>query len=104
MNRSKLSLATLLAAAVVAVSACAPTAHSRSTGQYIDDQALAARVKSALIEAPQVSAGDVEVETYNGVVQLSGFVDSSNQADAAVAAVQKVPGVRQVKNNMLVKK
>lgn len=100
-------LAAALAAAAFAgfagLAGCAQPESRRSTGQVIDDAAITARVKAALIDAPDVKAGDINVETNRGVVQLSGFVDSQNMSDRAVASAQRVPGVRSVKNDMRVK-
>jgi hyperosmotically inducible protein len=93
-----------LAAAVLATGAgCAPTQTRQSTGEVIDDAAVTARVKSALINEPGVKSTAINVETFRGTVSLSGFVDSPEMADKAVSAAQKVGGVRSVKNDMRVK-
>ena len=94
--------AALLAAAALGLGACASDPQSRSFGQVIEDQTLETRVKVALIDDPTVSAGQVEVETYKGVVQLSGTVGSQKEADAAVAAAKRVSGVASVKNDLRV--
>jgi osmotically-inducible protein OsmY len=91
--------ATMLAGGV----ACAPTATRQSAGEYVDDAAVTARVKSALITEPGIKAGAINVETYRGVVSLSGFVDSPDMAEKALNAAQKVGGVRSVKNDMQIK-
>jgi hyperosmotically inducible protein len=85
------------------VSGCAGTSTRESTGEYIDNSALTAKVKSALVSDEIVKARDVQVETFRGVVQLSGFVDSSAQKDRASAVARSVPGVKEVKNNLIVK-
>ena len=105
MNKSTLNLlgATLLGAAVLFTSACAPTQTSRGTGEVVDDTAITTRVKAALINDPDVKARQIEVETYRGVVQLSGFVESTQVASRASAIAEKVPGVRSVKNDMRVR-
>jgi hyperosmotically inducible protein len=94
-------LAVVAAAATLALAACA-TDTQRSAGQVIQDQAIETHVKAALIDAPDVAAGKVEVETYKGVVQLTGVVASQKEADAAAAAAKKVPGVVSVKNELRV--
>jgi hyperosmotically inducible protein len=96
--------ALILAAALPAgMSACAPTTTRQSTGEYVDDAAVTARVKAAFLQAPEIKAGSVNVETYRGIVSLSGFVDSPDTAARAVKAAQSVSGVRSVKNDMRVK-
>jgi hyperosmotically inducible protein len=85
------------------LSACAGTANKQSTGAYIDDVAVTAKVKTALIEAPETKARDIQVETYNGVVQLSGFVDSTSEKAAAERLAREVAGVQRVDNKLSVK-
>jgi hyperosmotically inducible protein len=97
-------LTAALAAAVLATGAgCAPTQTRQSTGEVIDDAAVTARVKSALINEPGVKSTAINVETFRGTVSLSGFVDSQEMALKAVSAAEKVGGVRSVKNDMRVK-
>ena len=83
--------------------ACAPTDTRRGAGEVVDDSTLTARAKSALIGEPGVKSMAIEVETYRGVIQLSGFVDSQEMAQRAVTAVSRVPGNRGVKNDMRIK-
>jgi hyperosmotically inducible protein len=83
--------------------ACSSTATRQSTGEYIDDTAVTAKVKSAFIKDDTVKAIDVKVETFRGVVQLSGFVDSSIQKDRAEQVARGVSGVRDVTNNIQLK-
>ena len=97
-----ISLIACLVFAVV-VSACAGDRTSRSTGQSVDDSAIATKVKSALIADPAVKGTQVEVEVFKGVVQLSGFVDSSVSAQKAVSIARNVQGVTEVRNSMIVK-
>lgn len=85
------------------VSGCSSTSTRESTGEYIDSSALTAKVKSALISDETVRARDVEVETFRGTVQLSGFVDTEAQKERATAVARSVQGVRDVKNNLIVK-
>jgi len=108
MDGSKRSfLAASLAAALAGLGACASSdsANRRSTGEFTDDAALAAKVKSAIAtDAGAKTAASVNVETYRGVVQLTGFVDSEDQATRAVSAAKKVQGVRSVKNDIRLKR
>lgn len=95
----------LIFSAVVLVGAvgCASTRTQESAGEYADDAALTTKVKAALVKESAVKSADVNVETYRGVVQLSGFVDSAEMAEKAVAAAQKVHGVKSVRNDMRLK-
>lgn len=93
------------AAAIVIVLLTAIAAHAedpmkRSTGEYIDDKAITAKVKAALLKDPEVKALQVKVETYNGVVQLSGFVDNPEQISRAGEVAKGVEGVKSVKNDL----
>ena len=85
------------------MTACAGDRTHRSTGQAVDDTAIATKVKSALIADPGVKGTQVEVEVFKGVVQLSGFVDSSASAQKAVTIARDVPGVKEVRNSMIVR-
>jgi osmotically-inducible protein OsmY len=109
----KTSLATSKLAALLALSAafagsvftagCAATRTTESTGQYVDDTVITTRVKSALLGDDSVKSMAVGVETLKGVVQLSGFVDTPLQRAAAGRTAASVEGVRDVKNNLIVK-
>lgn len=103
-TRNKSVLTAVLAAVVLAAGAgCAPTQTRQSTGEVIDDSAVTARVKAALINEPGIKSTAINVETFRGTVSLSGFVDSEEMARKAVATAQQVGGVRAVKNDMRVK-
>lgn len=101
--RTPVVAAVLAVSAVLGVSACAPTATRQSSGEYVDDAAITARVKGALLNEPNVKATAINVETYRGVVSLSGFVDSQDMASKALSKAKSVSGVREVKNDMRVK-
>jgi hyperosmotically inducible periplasmic protein len=100
-------LAAAVAAAALAIGGCAThsdNAKQETTGQYVDDATVTAKVKTAIATDVGVkAAANVNVETNKGVVQLSGFADSNDQASKAVAAAKKVSGVRSVKNDIRVK-
>ena len=108
LSRRRLLAAGLAAAAAAGLGACASSDEhdkSRSTGEFTDDAALTAKVKSAIAtDAGARTAAAVNVETYRGVVQLTGFVDSDDQATRAVSAAKKVQGVRSVKNDIRLKR
>ena len=93
-----------VAAAVLGACASRPE-NQRSAGEFTDDAALTAKVKTAIAtDAGARTASAVNVETYRGVVQLTGFVDSEDQASRAVSAAKKVQGVRSVKNDIRIKR
>lgn len=94
----------ILAGLVLAIlSACAPSGTKRGTGEYIDDAAISSRIKTAFATSPDVKATEVQVETYKGTVQLSGFVDSSESALRAAQIARQTPGVKEVRNSMVIR-
>lgn len=103
----KLTQAICAAAAVLALglAGCASeSSKSQSAGEYAGDAGLTAKVKTAIAtDVGARTAAGVNVETYKGTVQLSGFVDSQDQATRAADAAKKVDGVRSVKNDIRVK-
>lgn len=105
-NKSYLLSLVILTGAVLGTaftSACSSTATQQSTGEYIDDTAISAKVKSAFVSDDSVKALDVQVETFRGVVQLSGFVDNMNQKSRAEQIARSTNGVRDVRNNIQLK-
>ena len=91
---------------MLALAACAgkEPETGRTTGEFTSDAALTAKVKSAIAtEAGARTAAAINIETYRGVVQLTGFADSPEQASRAEAAAKKVDGVRSVKNDVRIK-
>jgi osmotically-inducible protein OsmY len=95
---------TLLAAIMLtSVVACAPTAKTESVGEYIDDSAITASVKSAFAIDPTLKATEINVETYKGVVQLSGFVAQQGDIANASTVARNVKGVKSVKNDIRMK-
>jgi osmotically-inducible protein OsmY len=93
-------VSSLLVAALVA---CAPTAKREGTGEYIDDSVITGKVKAALVADPVLKATEINVETFKGTVQLSGFVGSPDDIPKAVQLARGVAGVKSVKNDILVK-
>ncbi|MGG7605480.1 BON domain-containing protein [Massilia sp. BKSP1R2A-1] len=94
----------ILAGLVLAIlSACAPSGTHRGTGEYIDDAAITSRIKTSFATSPEVKATEVQVETFRGTVQLSGFVDSSEAALRAAQIARETPGVKEVRNSMVVR-
>ncbi len=82
---------------------CASTPQTEGTGEYVDDSVVTTKVKAALVNDPNVSAAEVNVETFKGVVQLSGFVNSRADMNRAIELARNVPGVKSVKNDMRLK-
>jgi osmotically-inducible protein OsmY len=93
--------AVVLASISIVGSAAGPT--QESTGQYVDDAAITGKVKTALVRDSDVKARDINVETFKGVVQLSGFANSQTQIDKAVEDARNVQGVQSVKNDLRLK-
>jgi hyperosmotically inducible protein len=93
-------LLTLGAAGLAFTTACSSTATSRSTGAYIDDGALTTKIKAAFVKDEIVKAFDVSVTTYNGNVQLSGFVENAQQKMRAEQIARGENGVQSVTNNI----
>ena len=95
------SLLLLLVMAVIA--GCAGTATRESTGEYVDDSATTTKVKAAILNDPSLKVFQIRVETYKGVVQLSGFVKSPEIVAHAGNVTSGVSGVMSVKNDLVVK-
>jgi hyperosmotically inducible periplasmic protein len=88
---------------LMAVLGCAGDRTSRSTGQAVDDSVLANKVKMALYSDKVAPGTQIDVEVFKGVVQLSGFVDSPEQAQKAVQIARGIDGVKEVRNGLIVK-
>lgn len=93
---------TLAIFAVILALGCAPSPE-KSAGQQVDDAWITSKVKSALVADPQVSGTDIQVETYKGQVQLSGFVASEEQVREAIDITRGIEGVKGVENMLIVK-
>jgi osmotically-inducible protein OsmY len=106
LNRSRFASVCALSG-ILAVSSltfgCAGSRTSDSTGQYVDDTAITTRVKSALLGDGAVKSFEIKVETFKGVVQLSGFVDTEDQRAAATRDAMAVSGVKDVRDNLTLK-
>ena len=89
-----------LPAIVTSLTGCAGDRYNRSTGEYIDDKSLNRRVSSALSGNPEYKFGDVNVASFKGTVQLSGFVNTSAQKSRAGQIAKGVEGVKDVENNI----
>jgi len=96
-------LAILAALAMAVTLGCASTATSEGTGEYVDDTVITAKVKTAILGESTLKSAEINVETFKGVVQLSGFVNSQSDVNKAVVVARNVKGVKSVKNDMRVK-
>ncbi len=90
-------------AALMSVGGCAGDRYHQSTGEHIDDRVTSTRVKNALEADVQYKYPIVEVKTFKGTCQLSGFVDTRDQKGRAGDIAKRVEGVRRVENNITVK-
>lgn len=98
-----LLLATSLAVAAITLTGCGSTATSSGPGEYIDDSVITAKVKAAFIAEKGIKVTEINVETFKGVVQLSGFVSSRSDANRAIELARAVTGVVSVKDDMRIK-
>jgi osmotically-inducible protein OsmY len=98
------SISVLFAAvALTTLAGCASTQKHESTGQYIDDTAITTSVKAAIFNEPGLKSAEINVETFKGRVQLSGFVSSREKSERAAQVAQAVNGVTSVANDMRIK-
>jgi len=92
-----------IALLILVLVGCASSGTREGTGEYIDDTVITTKVKAAIFNDPNVKATEIKVETYKGVVQLGGFVNSVASAKRAVEIARSVKGVKSVQNNMSLK-
>jgi len=88
---------------ITAFMGCAATQKHESTGQYVDDSVITAKVKAAIFDEATLKTLQINVKTFKGVVQLSGFVDSTQSVTKAGEVAERVVGVVSVKNDLIVK-
>ena len=95
---------TLLGIVLVATTlGCASTAKQEGTGEYVDDTVITTKVKAAILNDPALKSAEINVETFKGTVQLSGFVTNQAAVNQAVVVARAVGGVKSVKNDMRIK-
>jgi osmotically-inducible protein OsmY len=88
---------------VVFIAGCAGSRKQESTGEYVDDSVITSKVKAQIFNDPMLKVLQINVESFKGVVQLSGFVDSAQASARAAEVAGTVNGVKSVKNNLVVK-
>ncbi|MFA6180355.1 MAG: BON domain-containing protein [Candidatus Methylopumilus sp.] len=103
MKSFKYIASIILALTMVVMLGCASTAQKEGTGEYIDDSVITTKVKAAVLNEDTLKSSEINVETFKGVVQLSGFVNSDADIKKAVEVTRKVKGVTSVKNDMRLK-
>jgi len=95
--------AAFLAVTLVSVVGCASTSTKEGTGEYVDDSVITTKVKAAIFNEPTLKTFEINVETFKGVVQLSGFVSAPASASKAADLARGVNGVKSVRNDIRVK-
>src|SRR5512146_2787539 len=104
MTKLTRKLATLAGVLLMATAlGCASTAKHEGTGEYVDDTVITGKVKTAIFNEPTLKSAEINVETFKGVVQLSGFVSSAANEAKALQVASNVGGVKSVKNDMRLK-
>jgi len=103
MNRITLYCAITLLTAMCGLAGCAGSQTQESTGQFVDDSVLTTKVKTALVKDDKVDAVDIQVQTFKGDVQLSGFADSADEKVRAESDAKRIDGVKEVKNDIRIK-
>jgi hyperosmotically inducible protein len=101
MNLRTIVSVALLSSSAIFVVGCAHEGHERSAGEVVDDATITTKVRTALLAQDDVKSFDISVKTFEGTVQLSGFVDSQWQVDKAGQVAAAVGGVRHVKNDLI---
>lgn len=96
-------LAAALGAGVMTTTGCASTSSNSSFGETVDDSVITTKVKAAFVEDKAVSALNINVETFKGTVQLSGFANNATEMARAAELARSVKGVRSVKNDIRLK-
>ena len=95
-----ISVLTILLASALG---CGSTATTEGTGEYVDDSVITTKVKAAIFNDSTLKVSEINVETFKGVVQLSGFVRSQADIDKAVQVARGVAGVKSARNDMRIK-
>lgn len=103
MKNLKIASTLIAAFMLTTVVGCASTEKKESVGQYVDDAVITTSVKAAILNEPTLKVAEINVETFKGVVQLSGFVRSEDSMAKAVSIARGVNGVKSVKNDMRLK-
>ncbi|WP_151703764.1 BON domain-containing protein [Nitrincola alkalilacustris] len=103
MKSFKIVSAFILMLLIVSLAACGSTSNQSSTGEYIDDTVITTKVKAEILNDPELKVMEINVETYKGTVQLSGFVSTQAHINRATQIARAVDGVVAVKNDIRMK-
>lgn len=103
MKPYKIITGLFIAAMLATAMGCASDTKKSTTGEYIDDSVITTKVKAAIFNEPTLKSAEINVETFKGAVQLSGFVSSQTDINKAVSITRAVDGVSSVKNDMRLK-
>lgn len=103
MKQLKIISTIILAVMFTTVLGCASTSKQEGTGEYVDDSVITTKVKAAVFNEPSLKSAEINVETFKGVVQLSGFVSTEADITKAAEIARSVKGVKSIKNDMRVK-
>ncbi len=103
MKSLKFLAAIFMAFSLLGAAGCASTPKQEGTGEYVDDAVLTTKVKAAIFNEPSLKSAEINVETFKGAVQLSGFVSSYADIDKAIQITRSITGVKTVKNDMRLK-
>ena len=93
----------LISAVLFVIAACAATEKREGTGEYVDDSVITTKIKAAILNTPTLKVAEINVETFKGIVQLSGFVISREAANQAIEIARGIGGVKSVKDDMRIK-
>jgi osmotically-inducible protein OsmY len=102
-NKNSVISGLVLLVLIATFAACSATRTHESTGEYVDDSVITTKVKSLLAADDFLKSFQIGVESYKGVVQLSGFVNSQKAVDKAIEITRSVKGVKSIKNDLIVK-
>ena len=103
MKLSKNIATAFLATVLFALAGCVSTPTSEGTGAYVEDSVITGKIKAVILNEQMLKSREINVETFKGVVQLSGFVSSEAEAQKAVEITRGIKGVMSVKNDMRIK-
>ena len=104
MKRLRSYLSTLfLASTLITVVGCASTASKEGTGEYFDDSVITTKVKATILDQPMLKVFEIKVDTFKGVVHLSGQVSSADEVNRASEVARRIPGVKSVRNDLRLK-
>lgn len=103
MSLSNRFVAFIFAILLASMLGCAGTSTKEGTGEYVDDTVITTKVKTAIFNEPSLKSAEINVETFKGTVQLTGFVSSRAAINKAVEITRGVSGVTSVRNDMRLK-